>query len=120
MNKKIIIFVIIILIVLGITSIKESFSSQSLYDALPENIILIGTDVYEGYVNPNFIANSAIKYYKETNNKDMKVFKYSGLDINGNPIWGKYSSETNSYIEIGKTELEELENILNKKYDIKK
>lgn len=120
MNKKIIVLAIVLLIIFGIKSISESFSTQSLYDLLPENIILIGNDVYEGYVNPNFIANSAINSYKETNNKDVKVYKYSGLDTSGNPIWGKYSSEDNSYIQIEKTELEEIENILNEKYDIKK
>ena len=119
MNKKIKILFIIILIIVGIYYIEESYSYQTLYDVLPENIIMIGNDIYEGYVNPNFIANSAIKHYKETNNKDIKVFKYSGLDINGNAIWGKYSDEKNSYVEVDKQELKDIESMLIKKYDLK-
>lgn len=121
MNKKnkIMILFLLLLVLFGINLIiDKTYSYQSLYDAIPENSIIIGEEVYTGFVNPNIIANSAIKTYKNTKDKNIKIYKYSGLDENGIPIWGTYSDEANGYIEVSNEEIKKLEEILSKKYNV--
>lgn len=117
-NKNIIIVIIlIILIIVTIFLIKKSYSFQTIYDILPENSIIVGDKVFEGEINPNYIANEAINYYIKTNDENVKIYKYNGLDNNGYPIWGTYSDETNSYVEIPSEEIEVIEEILKNKYE---
>ena len=117
-NKKIIFIIISIAFFITISLfMNKSYSFQTIYDIIPENSIIVGNEVFNGDINPNYIANAAINYYIENNNETVRIYKYSGLDKNNEPIWGTYSDETNSYIELTKDEIKILEEQLIKKYE---
>ena len=121
MNKKLkllILSLIVILLFIIKLMIDKTYSYQNLYDILPENSIIIGEEVFSGSVNPNTIGNAAIKTYKNTLEKNVKIYKYSGLDEKDNPIWGTYNDEYNGYIEVNSEEIKKLEELLNKKYKV--
>jgi len=105
----IILFTFIIVGVFIIVVTKKIYAYQSIYNVLPENSIIVGNDIFEGYVGPNSLSNAAINYYKQTFNKDIFVYKYSGLDQNNQPIWSKYSSDELSYVELTQDEIERIE-----------
>lgn len=119
-NKMELLIIIFTLIIVGIFIVvltKTMYAYQSIYNVLPENSIIIGNTVFEGYVGPNSMANAAIDYYKETENKDILVYKYNGLDEDDNPIWSKYSSEKLSYVELTKEEIKKVEDVVKDIYD---
>lgn len=119
-NKKsriILISIPLFIFIVMVYILKKSYSHENIYDWLGENTIIVGNEIFKGNVNPNSIANAAIDYYIESENENIKIYKYSGLDENNVPIWGTYSDETNSYIEISSEEIKIIEEILTKKYE---
>lgn len=106
-------FLFVGIIVLGVLS--KSFAFKTIYEKLPENSIIVGDKIFENYVGPTDISNAAIDYYKRTG-EIPKFYKYNGLDIEGIPIWSKYSDKDLSYVELDDIEKKEIESIIEGKY----
>lgn len=121
MKKKVIIMLSIIFLIflflLTAIILKVSYSYND--EELKENDILIGNDIYSGYISPNDIVNSALKYYIETQDKEgLKTFKVKNKELN-KVDWEylvddfKYEKLNND--EINKLEIRRLTNNIKKK-----
>lgn len=102
-RHTLIVLSIIIVIIIYVLVINKSYSYSD-FETLTDNSIIVGEKIFNGYVNPNKIMLAAVDYYDSYKDKNVVVYKYNGKDIYGNPIWGKYDSEKDCYVELTEEE----------------
>ena len=104
MKKKVIILIIFFLLITMVLKVSYSYNNED----LNENDILIGNDVYSGYISPNDIVNSALNYYIETNDRDgLKTFKVKDKELN--KINWEYLVDDFKYEKLDTNEINKLE-----------
>lgn len=70
-----------------------------------EGQILVGNDLYDGYVNPNQIISSSINYYIDTNDQQsFKIYQYQGLNN-----WLVYKDSERKFVSMSETNISDLE-----------
>ena len=109
-KKNIILSIIILMVVFISLIISNSFSYE--YNDLTVGDILIGDDIYNGYISPNQIINSSINYYINSKDEEpIKLYKYNGkttLDNDEEHKW-LFLQNNNQYAELSQDGVNKLE-----------
>ena len=104
--KKFLLICIPIIIVF-ILSIKNTTYGYKTED-LQKGDILIGDEIYNGYINPNQIVSSAINHYMKWKNERLTIYKYDGKDLIDDHKW-LFLQDNNEYAELSEEGINELE-----------
>jgi len=93
---KVIIFLMLFLIVLKINA--SEFEPK-------KGQVLVGYDLYDGYINPNDLITSALNYYIETEDSEtFKIYKYQDIDN-----WLSYDDSERKFVSLEKPDINNLE-----------